>query len=345
MRVTNQMLTNNFMRDVNTNLENMSKIQTQMTSGKQIQKPSDDPYKVSRVLQINSDISSNVQYGQNITDTTNYLDTTDTALGQAGDVLTRINELLVSSGDASYTSDERQANKNEINQKIAQLSQIMNTNYDGKYIFGGTRTDTKPVNTTTGAVTGTTGGNTILSFNSKLGAVIDNTSAAPQADADEYGMIKANLSVEISQGVSMDYSVSADEINKFTTSAGGSVSLMDVGSSATPATYTEGLLNRITDDLDTNNVSNLTGKDLSDIGDAINNVLRLRSEVGAKSNRMTDAQSKNQDENDNMTALLSQTEDIDITQKTMEYATMQTVYTASLQTSSKILEKTLLDYL
>lgn len=337
MRVTNQMLSNNFMRDVNTNLENMSKLQTQMTTGKEIQKPSDDPYKVSRVLQINSDISSNVQYSQNIKDTTNWLDTTDTALGQVGDVLTRVNELLVSSGDAAYGTDEKQAIKNEINQKIGELSQIMNTNYDGKYVFGGTRATTKPVSTQTDATTG----NTVLSFNARDGHVIDNSSSPTIAqDANEYSMIKANLSVEISQGVSIDYSVSADEINKFSTSSGGTVSLIDVAGSST-----KGLLNRITDDLDSNNTSSLTGQDLSDIKDAITNVLKLRSEVGAKSNRMSDAQSKNEDENNNMTAMLSQTEDIDITQKTMEYANMQTVYTASLQTSSKVLQKTLLDYL
>lgn len=344
MRVTSQMLSNNFMRDVNTNLENMSKLQTQMTTGKEIQKPSDDPTKVARVLQLNSDISANTQYSSNIEDATNWLDTTDTALGQAGDALQRIRELLVSSGDAAYGTDEKKAIKNEINQKISELSQIMNTNYDGKYIFGGTRSSTKPVDTQTDPTTG----NTTLSYYRRDGQPIDVSSPpATVQDTNEYSMIKASLSVEISQGVSLNYSVSADDINRFKTSSGGSVGLIDVpASSGTPSTAaTTGLLTRITNDLDANNTSNLTGQDLSDISDAITNVLRLRSEVGAKSNRMTDAKSKNQDENDNMTALLSKTEDIDITQKTMEYATMQTVYTASLQTSSKVLQKTLLDYL
>jgi flagellar hook-associated protein 3 FlgL len=92
-------------------------------------------------------------------------------------------------------------------------------------------------------------------------------------------------------------------------------------------------------------VSTLSGQDLTDITDAINNVLKTRSEVGAKSNRMDSALSKNTDENSSMTDLLSKTEDIDITEKTMEYATMQTVYMASLQTSAKVIQPTLMDYL
>lgn len=53
----------------------------------------------------------------------------------------------------------------------------------------------------------------------------------------------------------------------------------------------------------------------------------------------------NEDQNYNMTDILSSSEDIDFTEKTMEYAVMQTVYTASLQTSSKVLMNTIMDYI
>ena len=78
---------------------------------------------------------------------------------------------------------------------------------------------------------------------------------------------------------------------------------------------------------------------------AIENVLKLRSEVGAKQNRMESALSKNEDENYNMTQVLSNTEDIDFTEKTIEYSMAQTTYTAALQVSAQVLPKTLLDYL
>ncbi len=78
-----------------------------MTSGKQINKPSDDPVKASRIMQMNSDIDANKQYNTNIKNTTNWLDTTDTALEQVGDVIARIEELLVSSGNGAYGDDAK----------------------------------------------------------------------------------------------------------------------------------------------------------------------------------------------------------------------------------------------
>lgn len=354
MRVTNKMMSNNFLRDMNNNLENLKNVQEQMTSGKEIRKPSDDPFKVSRAMQVSTDISANVQYNSNIQDTANYLDTADTALDQAGNVLQRVRELLVSSGDAAYGTDEKAAIKNEINQKIGELAQIINTNYDGTYVFGGTRGTTKPLQENMDPTTK----NTVLSYNGRNGSPINLSSSATVTDTNEYGMIKAKLSVEISQGVSMDYNVTADDVMRFQNKSGAEINFIDVPASTPPAVATPattGLFSRIVNHLDGKNddgstidpnaATDLTGRDLADLTDGITNLLKVRSDVGAKANRMDSAQTKNEDENFNLTSLLSKTEDIDITQKTMEFANMQTVYTASLQTSAKIIQPTLMDYL
>ena len=164
---------------------------------------------------------------------------------------------------------------------------------------------------------------------------------SPISGTNQVSMIKATLSVEVSQGVSMDYNINAGDILE----GGGDVRT---------------LFNNITDHLDGNIIDTATGtltsnteaataeisgNDLQGVTDAINNLLKLRSQVGAKQNRMESAQGRNEEENYNMTELLSKTEDIDITQKTMEYATAQTVYMASLQTSAKVIQPTLMDYL
>jgi flagellar hook-associated protein 3 FlgL len=329
MRVTNKMLTNTFMRDMNLNMGNLKTLQSQMTSGKEISKPSDNPFKVARAMQLQSDINANKQYGENITDTTNSLDTTDTALGQAGNILQRVRELMISSGNAAYGPDQKLAIKYEINQKIGELSQVLNTNYDGSYIFGGTRGTAKPVRD---YVDGT--GNTVLEYANRAGTAV--------ASAAEISMINAKISTEISQGVTMEYNVTAGDILNFKDKNGVDKSLST-------------LLSKITNHLDGKSddgsvvyagaTTDLVNIDLSDITDATTNLLKIRAEVGAKANRMESAKTKNDDENFNMTEVLSKTEDVDITQKTMEYATMQTVYNASLQTSAKVLQPTIMDYL
>lgn len=348
MRVTNSMLSSNFLRDMRNNLSNMQTLQNQATSGKEIRRPSDNPFKVARSMQLHGDILANKQYNENIKDTINWLDTTDTALNQVTNTVQRIRELIVSAGNGAYGDSERKAIGDEINQKIGELGQVLNTNFDGKYIFGGTKGTSKPMaivedqSGSNHAVYATKDGN-YLNSNGELlkkttdgklevvaGKLVLDPSATPKKYQDEYKYLSQSLSTEISQGVTIDYNVTSRDIFQF---KGTTNNLMD-------------LLNNITGNLnDPNGTSKLIGENLDDITKALDNVLKLRSQVGAKQNRMDAAKDQNTEENFNLTDILSKTEDIDFTEKQMEYATMQTVYVASLQTSAKVIQPSLMDYL
>ena len=162
---------------------------------------------------------------------------------------------------------------------------------------------------------------------------------------NEMKMINQKLSTEVSQGVTMQYSVSAADVLNYKNGA----------STPSQPTNLKDLLQSIVNHLDGNNADGsasdsnasnlLITQDLQGLTDASNNILTLRAQVGAKENRMTDAADNNDTETENLTTVLSKTEDIDITQKTMEYATAQTIYMASLQTGAKVIEPSLLDYI
>ena len=318
MRVTNSMMTNSFLRDVNNNLNNLSKLNKQLTTGKEISKPSDDPFKTARIMQMYSDIGANKQYNENIKDTINWLDTTDVALEQLGNSYQRVRELMVSAGNASYGSDEMKAVKDEINEKVNEIGQILNTNFDGKYIFGGTKSSSKPIGVTT------TGGNNSLSFIDKSG----NTTT----DADILNQINSKLTVEVSQGVNMEYNVNAGEILNFKDGAGKDIDLA-------------ALMDDIISNLQSADSSDVVKGNLADIDSVLSNINKLRGEVGAKQNRMDSAKTQNEEQNLSMTEILSKTEDIDLAEKTIEVATLQSIYTASLQTSARIMQSTLIDFI
>lgn len=348
MRITNKMLAGNFLRDMRTNLNNMKTLQSQLTSGKEIRRPSDDPFKVARSMQLHTDINVNKQYNENIKDTLNFLDTTDTALNQAGNVLHRVRELLVSAGNPGYGESERNAIKDEINEKIGEFSQIMNTSFDGKYIFGGTKTSSKPteifVNDTDPNKKYSQikfidrEGNALTQADGKpIPDIVVTPPATQPAKPDmkaQFDNIGSTLKTEISQGVDVEYNVSATDVFTFRdkNNPGVDKNLMAV-------------FDNIMTNFNNNNVAGLTGDNLNDITASMDNVLKIRSKVGALQNRMESAKEKNENENFNMTDILSKTEDIDITEKVMEFSTMQTVYTASLQTSAKVIQPSLLDYL
>ena len=330
MRITSGMMKNNYLNGVTTNLNNMQTLNKQLTSGKEISRPSDNPYKVARSMQLNTDINTNKQYNENIKDTINWLNTTDTALGQVTNVIQRVRELMVSSGNASYGSNEQKAISDEINQRIEEVAQILNSNFDGKYVFGGTKTSSKPLGSDTDGITG----NTYLYFVDKSGNKLglEDTSTYTK---NQLEMLGTKMDVEISQGVEMEYDVTAKEVLICKDDNGKQVNLMN-------------LLSDITSNLKSSNSSDrvkVIGENLADIDSVVSNLLKLRAEVGAKQNRMDSAQTKNEDENYNMTDILSKTEDIDFTEKTIEFTVAQTVYQASLQICAQVLPKSLLDYL
>jgi len=321
VRVTNSMLSKSFLRDLNRNQSNLKKINSQLASGKEISRPSDDPYKVARSMQLNSDIKAATQYNENIKDTTNWLDTTDTALQQLENSFQRIRELMVSSGDAAYGVDEKKAIKDEINEKVNEIAQILNTNFDGKYIFGGTKVNSKPV-----IVGSDVTGNNKLYFGSSEGTIITDPS-----ESNEVKMLASDLMVEISQGVTMKYNVSATEILEFGEEP-NKVNVMN-------------LLTDITNSLDSEDSSEVAGKLLGQMDSTISNLLKIMSEVGSKQNRMESAATQNEDQILNLKDVLSKTEDIDFAEKTIEATVAQTVYMASLQVSARIIQPTLLDFL
>ena len=330
MRITSGMMKNNYLNGMTTNLNNMQTLNKQLTSGKEISRPSDNPYKVARSMQLNTDINTNKQYNENIKDTINWLNTTDTALGQVTNVIQRVRELMVSSGNASYGSNEQKAISDEINQRIEEVAQILNSNFDGKYVFGGTKTSSKPLGSDIDGLTG----NTYLYFVDKSGNKLDLEDTSTYTK-NQLEMLGTKMNIEISQGVEMEYNVTAKEVLICKNDNGKQVNLMN-------------LLSNITSNLKSSNSSDrvkVVGENLADIDSVVSNLLKLRAEVGAKQNRMDSAQTKNEDENYNMTDILSKTEDIDFTEKTIEFTIAQTVYQASLQICAQVLPKSLLDYL
>lgn len=409
-RITNGMLVENYMTNTNRNLNNMQTLQKQLSSGKEINRPSDNPYKASRTMQLYTEIDANKQYNENIKDVSNWLDTTDTALNQMNNVLSRMRELMVTAGNGAYGDDEKKAIQDEIKELQNQMCQIMNTNFDGAYIFGGTKSTSKPVmidengqiaycDKNGNAVYKTNDGikidlkDLISSTDNKkninniekrnddiLINVVDNTDpnnpiestigpiSLKKADGtlktdkeleDEMDLqlgdfqagtskkitslipsfntidqIGSELKVEVSQGVLIDYNINAQDILEFTDNkTGKKINVVEV-------------LNDIISNLgESGDVSKVTGEGISKMDSIISNLLEKRSKVGAMTNRMESAEEKNDQENLNMTDILSKTEDIDFTEKMMEYAVMQTIYMASLQVSAKILPTTILDYI
>ena len=144
MRVTNKMLSQTFLNNLTRNLNAMRKTQEQMSSFKKVSRPSDDPIAVTQILGMKTTLAEQAKHMQNMEDGIGWLEATDSALNNAGQVLKRAYELTVQAANGTNPEDSLRAIAKEIEQLSDELMQIANSSYAGRYIFGGTYTGKTP---------------------------------------------------------------------------------------------------------------------------------------------------------------------------------------------------------
>ena len=146
MRVTNNMLVNTLLRNVNGNLSTMQKQQDQLSTGKRVAKPSDDPVAVSKIIKYKTDINELEQYDTNTKDALSWTQTSELAITDISDALGRTRELAVQAANGTNTLEERENIAMEIEQLKEHIIGNGNKTFAGKYIFSSFQTDKKLLN-------------------------------------------------------------------------------------------------------------------------------------------------------------------------------------------------------
>jgi flagellar hook-associated protein 3 FlgL len=161
MRITQRALAVNSLRGLNSNLAAVTKLQNQLTSGKTISTPSDDPTGTNTSMITRQGQAANAQHARNISDGHTFLDATDSALQSMLDQARRVRDLAVralNTGSASSASNDAIAT--EVNGVRESLLGQANQVVQGKPIFGGV-TSLSQAYDTTGNYVGVGGANGI----------------------------------------------------------------------------------------------------------------------------------------------------------------------------------------
>jgi flagellar hook-associated protein 3 FlgL len=143
-RITNAIISRSVLTDINDISSLMSKTQQRMSSGKQITRPSDDPYGTSRALSLRSDVAGTQQYQRNVGEAVAWQNISDAALSKINDAVQRARELTLSASNDAAGQAARNASAQEIDQLIESIKGEANASYGGSYVFSGTATTTKP---------------------------------------------------------------------------------------------------------------------------------------------------------------------------------------------------------
>jgi flagellar hook-associated protein 3 FlgL len=136
------MMTNNMMSNINKNKFNMNKYDEQYSTGKKIQRPSDDPIVAVRALKLRTNLVQLNQYlDKNIPDALSWMDVTESALKNVNQILTDMNSYCVDGSNDDLTVDNRNSIINNLMELQKHIYQEGDANYAGRYVFTGYKTD------------------------------------------------------------------------------------------------------------------------------------------------------------------------------------------------------------
>lgn len=323
MRVTNQMMTNRMLTNINRNLGLLNKYNTQGASGKKIQMPSDDPIIASRALKFRTILSENQQYMKNSEQANSWIDVTEAAVQNINTISGKMKELCQQGASDTYSTEDRKKLLTEFNSLLEQLEQELNTTYMGRYIFSGFKTDTPPIKK------GQNGKNELnpeIYGQNQNGTPIDDQS----------------ISLQVGAGVTIDVNTIVGNLYSREDFEG----FHELGNEAdyigSPA-Y-EALTEQQKIDYD-KELRKKMSQMITTIDDYRAKVAVEHTEIGVKAKKIELVQTRLKSDETNYTDLMSENENSDLGEVMMNFNTANAAYQASLRIGMNINQMTLADYL
>lgn len=171
-RITSSMISRGVLADLNDVATRVTETQRKMATGKQLTRPSDDPFAVGRALGLRTEVEGLTQYQRNTADAEAWTAATDTALGTLTDVAQRGRELLLRGANGTASPSERAMIAAEIDQLIEAAKQDANATQGGRSLFAGAATNVKPYATGSDAYSGD-GGDIVRSIGPGVSVIVN----------------------------------------------------------------------------------------------------------------------------------------------------------------------------
>ncbi|MED4129033.1 flagellar hook-associated protein FlgL [Shouchella miscanthi] len=350
MRVTQSMLTANTLHYSQASYQRLSTLQEQMSTQKKISRFSQDPVIAGKSMQYRESIDQLNQYQRNLSEAHNRLDQSDASLRETSQIITRIRELAVKASTDTFGADERKSIAQEVEQLTNHLVTIANTNSAGKYIFNGELSNVPPLKTLNPAqVTEQDfSEHTVLFYNgdtySYEGNGLFESESGEQItfndgqlfagdepiQSEDVRMMNNQFAtsayeLELQQGINI--TVGADAHRLFTTEFFSDL-----------FQFQKALLD-----------PNVNAEDLDTFVGKADNHLRVAADVngqlGARMNRVDLIEDRLNTQQFLLEKIKSENEDVDFEETVMKLLVAETIHSAALAASARVLQPSLLDFL
>jgi flagellar hook-associated protein 3 FlgL len=313
MRITNNMVSDRVISDLQARYAQMANTQLQISTGRRVNQPSDDPIAAAQERLRQSELSGIQSSQTSVTGSQAWLTQTETSLGEVRNVLSRANELALQGATGSMSQTDRNAIADEIDQLIKSAKDSMNAKVNGDYVFSGTKSDTAPYATATGdAYQGDTGA---VLRDAGAGVVLQNN---PSFVAIGGGTETLTAQSILGNGSAAGDGRVLDALTQLSAHLRG----------GTPA-----------------DLQAIQSTDLQAIKANQTAVATAISAVGAMDNRATAATQRLQDLEDGAKTSIDDLTGVDMAKALTDYSTQSAAYQASLKVGAQIIQPSLLQFL
>jgi flagellar hook-associated protein 3 FlgL len=143
-RITTGMVIGSTLADINAAQAGLTRSQRELSSGKSILEPSDNPYGASQAITLQSSLDGLTAYERSAQDGTSWLNISSSAMSGIDNQVQRVRELVLQAANGVNNPSDLSNIATEVQQLTEGVKQDANTQYAGQYVFAGTLTTTSP---------------------------------------------------------------------------------------------------------------------------------------------------------------------------------------------------------
>ena len=322
MRITNRMINNNYLSNLNSNLEELTNLNQKVSAGRSYLKASENPAAALKAYQVRQNLSRISLYQNNVGEANSIMTEVETALMELSNTITNVTENVTRGRSGNYNEKDR-ANIAEVLKNFQfEFFDIANYRSADKYVFGGSEMLEPPFTLESG----------VLYYH----GIDMNSNSGFSGEASIYydiGLgLKTNASGQIKEGTAFNISFPGSEVFGTGTDANG---------------VSNNIFNLIGDIRNAFNADDLSKLDsyVEKLDSLAENISVKLVDVGQKSSFLTFLKDRLANNKFNATEKQTDIECIDAAEGIVNYNTQKAAYEAALAMGSKILQYSLLDYM
>jgi flagellar hook-associated protein 3 FlgL len=309
------MIANSTISNIDNDLSQMSTVQEQMSTGYQINQPSDDPFGAAETLSLKAQIGNYNGYSSNVNDGTAWANTATDAMQTIQQLVQSVRELVVNGANGTVDQSDLNDDAQSVLQDIGTVKESADAQYDGQYIFSGTATDLPPYQEdSSDPDTFNTAANT-----GSINRLIGPSTTIP---------VNANLYQVLGDGTGTAGAFTPADPATGTPSSGGLLTTM----------------RQIYTDMTSGNQAGLQS-DLTSLDSNMDALESVQAQVGSTTDQLQVASTRLTAFSTTDSIQLQNVYDTDYASATVTFSTEQAGYQAALQSSADIIQTSLLNFL